>query len=202
MSKEELDRIYENAKENSIGPEKKSSAKREKKTVAMKITIGALAAILAISGLTGCVQKTIQPTPNESTSISENIEYKNEYNGYSDVEIGIYERLRLGDLLEANGFTDYTMDGQKKSYNYSAEDFKKIEELDETYLYASYIATTKETFMNILTSLGYENLEDFLIKNEYVDENGKGSIYVWCIKNMEEMSLIMKQATEAKGLTK
>ena len=79
---------------------------------------------------------------------------------------------------------------------------KKIEELDETYLYASYIATTKETFMNILTSLGYENLEDFLIKNEYVDENGKGSIYVWCIKNMEEMSLIMKQATEAKGLTK
>ena len=202
MSKEELEKIYENAKENSIGSEKKSSAKREKKTVNMKITIVALASLLAVSSLTGCVFKTPEKPIKESVSITETFEYQNEYNGYSDTEIGIYERLRLGDLLEANGFTDYKMEGQKKSYNYTAEDFKKIEDLDETYLDASYIATTKETFNNILTSLGYENLEDFLIKNEYVDENGKASIYVWCIKNMEEMSLIMKNATEEKGLIK
>ena len=79
---------------------------------------------------------------------------------------------------------------------------EKIEELDETYLYAAYIATTKETFTNILTSLGYENLESFLISKEYVDKNGKASLYVWCIENMEEMSLIMKQASETKGMTK
>lgn len=202
MSKEELDKIYENAKENSIGPEKKSSAKRERKTITMKITVASLAAVLALSGLTGCVFKQPIPPQKEPTSISETIEYKNEYNGYSDTEIGIYERLRLGDLLEAHGFTDYTMEGQKKSYNYTKEDFEKIEELDETYLYAAYIATTKETFTNILTSLGYENLESFLISKEYVDKNGKASLYVWCIENMEEMSLIMKQASETKGMTK
>jgi hypothetical protein len=201
MSIEELNNIYNNAKSNSIGPEKKVLSNRTKKSIPLKIAIGALVATLALSSLTGCAINKKYDN-NVDTQVTESIKYENEYNGYKDTEIGIYERLRFNDLMEQYNFTDYEMKGNKKEYNYTKEDFQTIEELDETYLYAAYIVTTKETFNNILNALGYENLGVYLVSKGYVDESGKPDLFVWCIKNMEDISLIMKTITEEKELSK
>lgn len=201
MSTEELNNIYENTKKNSIGNEKKSQANRTRRSIPLKITVGVLVATLALSGLTGCTLKK-DYTNNTQTEQTQTIEYQNEYNGYKDTEIGIYERLRFNDLMEKYNFTDYEMKDNKKNYNYTSEDFKTITELDETYLYAAYTITTKETFNNILNALGYTNFEEFLVSNGYVNESNEPDLMVWCIKNMEEISLIMKNQTAERELTK
>ena len=71
------------------------------------------------------------------------------------------------------------------------EDFRSIEELDETYVYALFVICDTETFNVVLEALGYEDLADYLIKRNYVDEEGNPDLIVWTVKNMEEMSEIM-----------
>ena len=66
-----------------------------------------------------------------------------------------------------------------------------IYELDETYVYALFVICDTETFNVVLEALGYEDLADYLIKRNYVDEEGNPDLIVWTVKNMEEMSEIM-----------
>lgn len=139
--------------------------------------------------MSGCpLIKTDSTEPVEETKW---VSYTNTYNGYKDHEIGAYERLRAKDLLEDCGFTDYSMEGSKRHYNYSAEDFRSVEELDETYLYALYVICDEETFETVLVALGYENLADFLTRMNYVDDEGNPSLLVWSITDMELISGIM-----------
>ena len=143
-----------------------------------------------VFNLSGCsVSKENRTEPVEEEK--EYVTYENTYNGYKDTEIGIYERLRAKDLLEEYGFTDYSMDGTKRHYNYTVEDFQSIEELYETYVYALFDICDTETFNVVLEALGYEDLADYLIKRNYVDEEGNPDLIVWTVKNMEEMSEIM-----------
>ena len=50
MKKEEAEAIYNNAKNNSIGKEKKSSAQRFKRNVILSIATAALVTVLASAG--------------------------------------------------------------------------------------------------------------------------------------------------------
>lgn len=199
MNEQDYQKIYESAKENSIGPEKKAPASRKKQKLYINITIGVLVAGLATAGIVSIfAPKNDEKTITPEQTITETVEYESEYNGYSDIEIGTYERLRAKDLLDDYGFTDYTEEGNKRNYNYTSEDYKKITELDESYLYALYIITTENTFNEFLKALGYENLQSFLITNNYTDENNKPSLYAWALADLEEISLIMKDKTEEK----
>ena len=54
-------------------------------------------------------------------------EYVTEINGYDMGELSIYQALRVYDLLEANGLTDYEGRGYDRSYNYGVEDFRPAE---------------------------------------------------------------------------
>lgn len=199
MNEQYYQEIYESAKENSIGPEKKASASRKKQKLYINIAIGVLVASLATAGIVSIfAPKNVEEQKIPEQTISETVEYEREYNGYSDIEIGAYERLRAKDLLDDYGFTDYTEEGNKRNYNYTSEDYQKITELDESYLYALYVITTENTFNEFLKALGYENLQAFLITNNYTDENNKPSLYAWALADLEEISLIMKGKTEEK----
>ena len=159
-----------------------------------RIAAVAIVAVMVFN-LSGCsVSRANITEPVEEEPVEEENEYvtyENTYNGYKDTEIGTYERLRAKDLLEEYGFTDYSMDGTKRHYNYTVEDFRSIEELDETYVYALFVICDTETFNVVLEALGYEDLADYLIKRNYVDEEGNPDLIVWTVKNMEEMSEIM-----------
>lgn len=156
------------------------------------VAFAVLAAMLF--GLTGCsVVKVERP---ETTEEKQEVTYANTYNGYKDYQIGTYERLRAMDLLEAYGLTDYSMDGRKRHYPYTVEEFRAVTELDETYLYALYILCDRDTFMVVLEALGYEDLEDFLIRMNYVDDEGEPSLFVWAVADMELISEIMVEKSQ------
>ena len=81
-----------------------------------------------------------------------------------------------------------------KHYSYTIEDYKKIDKLDESYLLGFYEGTTQSTFNNILMSLGYNSLDDFLLQNNYVDKNGNPDIAEW---NLCQYHLIAKNMYES-----
>lgn len=153
-----------------------------------------LAAAILLTALQGCALIGMVSTEPQEEAVQS--EYQNTYNGYKDYEIGTYERLRAQDILEDYGFTDYTLDGQKRHYHNSAEDFLAITELDETYLYALYTICDEETFNVFLEVLGYESLADYLTQMDYVDSEGEPSLLAWCIADMEQISKIMAEASQ------
>lgn len=110
---------------------------------------------------------------------------------YDIIEISRFQSRRSLELLDSYGFTDYTMVDQKRNYHYTAEDYKKIDTLDETYLYGMYIETTDRTLREILRSMGYENLNDYLIQKGYVSSDGEPSTYIWNQYNAEVIDDIM-----------
>ena len=72
-------------------------------------------------------------------------EYVTKINGYEMADLSIYGNLRVYDLLDANGFTDYEGSGYNRSYRYDAEDFRKLKGLDESYLYHELSCRNFET---------------------------------------------------------
>lgn len=198
---ENHEKIYEKTKNNSIGPDKKAPAKRTKKSIATTISISLLIMTLAASGLAHYLGVSTKKTTIDNQPTIE-IEYKNEYNGYKTREITTFARLRAIDFLKEHGITEYVTIEDRRDYKYSAEDYKKISELDESYLSALYTLTTPETFNEFLKALGYTNLDDFLISNNYLDSKGKASTRTWRIFDLEKISTIMKNMTEEKRQTK
>ena len=101
-------------------------------------------------------------------------------------------------MLKAHGFTEYEQPYLlgRRSYKYTAEDYKKIAELDESYLYAFYTSTTIETLTEACLALGYEDVKDFLLKNGYVNEDGNPDVGVWYKHNKKEIASIMKEALD------
>ena len=51
-------------------------------------------------------------------------------------------------------------------------------------------------------SLGYEDLEDYLIKNDYVDEEGNPSTYNWYNVYLYNMAKIMNELPEEEESAK
>lgn len=106
-------------------------------------------------------------------------EYVTEINGYDMGELSIYQALRVYDLLEANGLTDYEGRGYDRSYNYGVEDFRQLKGLDESFLYGFYCVTSDQNFQDVLSVMGYDSLDQYLLAKEYVDRDGNPSIDVW-----------------------
>lgn len=195
MDPKDLQKIYDRTLENSVGNTKKCRYKKTFKYVIMKVALITLLMTFVASCMVGCFNDYKAKNTNFAQSV-ETFDENESLNGFSTYQISTYQNLRLYDLLEAYDFTDYTVDGSKKDYHYTAEQYSQIKELDETYLYAFYTQTTPSTLTAVCKALGYENLEDFLLDNGYVDEDGKPNINVWYKKNKVEMSKIMKKAKD------
>lgn len=113
--------------------------------------------------------------------------------GFTTYQISTYQTLRLYDLLEANNLTEYEPEQlTRRNYKYTADDYKKVAELDESYLYAFYTETTLETLTEVCQALGYDDIEDFLIRKGYVDKDGNPDVSVWYKYNKKEIAAIMK----------
>ncbi len=123
-------------------------------------------------------------------------EYATEIDGYDMADLSMYGNLRVYDLLDANGFTDYEGSGYNRSYRYDSEDFRNLKGLDESYLYGFYCATSEENFNAVLSVLGYDSLEQYLTEKEYVDEDENPSIDAWNDSSMSYLVGLLKQDRE------
>lgn len=187
MKKEEAEAIYNNAKNNSIGKEKKSSAQRFKRNVILSIATAALVTVLASAGFLA-----MHKNEEELTDRPDRIEYVTEVDGYDMSDLSIYQNLRVYDLLDNYGFTDYDGSGYNRTYNYTEEDFQRLKGINENYLYGFYCATSEQNFKDVLSVFGYDSLDSYLIDRNYVDKQGNPSIDAWNDATMQEMANLLK----------
>lgn len=187
MKKEEAEAIYNNAKNNSIGKEKRASAQRFKRNVMLSIATATLVTALASAGFLAMHQNK-----EELTDSPDKIEYVTEIDGYDMSDLSIYQNLRVYDLLDNYGFTDYEGSGYNRTYNYTEEDFQRLRGINENYLYGFYCATSKQNFKDVLSVFGYDSLDSYLIDRNYVDKQGNPSVDAWNDATMQEMANLLK----------
>lgn len=185
METNEAEKIYNKVKENSIGKEKKSSSKRLKRQVRFAVTTSALVATLAASFFFSSQQQEEKVTPKE---------IQMEYDGYDIGELSIYQGIRVFDLLDDYGFTDYDGSGYDRNYHYTAEDFKRLKGIDENYLYGFYCVTSVQNFKDVLSgAFDYDSFDHYLLDRNYVDEKGQPDIAKWSAASKQEMADILNE---------
>ena len=172
------------------------SKKRKKFKKVLLCVVAVLACILVLAFSGYLVIKDFIETRNEieRTTIKPKEDLEFEYNGYSLSDIQAYETIRFYNLMRKNGLTDYTQIGFSMDYNYTAEDYKKMKGLDETYLYTIYRKT--HDLDEFLEALGYSSLDEYLLKNNYVDEYGKPSTTYWRIETAKDTSQQMLEESK------
>lgn len=214
MKEDKYKEMYEKLKKSSIGKYKKCQANRFKQRVTLKIALSTILASLCTVCLAGCKNSENYynkgNNSNSTTYVTEytNQENTNDYsysnNTYSPSEISMYQKLRVNELMTNYNMTNYTSDpnnSHKRIYNYTSEDYKQIEELDETYIYGYYILADSTTVDYVCEALGYTNLYTYLTTNQYVDDMGNPSIDKWYDANNITINNIMIEQSE-KGKVK
>lgn len=168
--------VFENIVNNSIGNEKKCKKKFRVKEITTKISLPIILAFTVATSLTGCFFKSVPSKVDLAVSEVGKISDKYPFN-LGDIRM--YEKVRLYDLLDEKGVTNFSEKYAFRDYGCSAEDYRKIPELDDSYLYAMYSTSSEEDANTLAQALGYSSLDDYLIKNGFVDESGKPSIKYW-----------------------
>lgn len=189
MNEQNYMAIFTNLKNNSIGINKRSSNKRNLK----KVILNASMASILITFLSGCSVGLKNSNSNNYTN-DKIVEESNLY-GYEKGFLKQVEKENAIRLLKHNNLTEYKIVDGKRQYNYSVDDYKNIYRLTDSYLHGFYLLTTKETFNKVLNARGYEDLNEFLINNGYVNEQGQPDINLW-----EKISL-EKRAEELNSYT-
>lgn len=193
LTEQDFERIYNNTMQNSIGEEKQCDYNKKTKKVTLRIAFATLIIILVMTCFNNLILPEIRESIKNSIKQEENVEL--EYNGYYLSEIETYEYIRFSNLMAENNLTSYTQNGLIIDYNYTVEDYKKMDGLDESYLYTVYRKTNDlNEFLHVF---GYNDLNDYLIKNNYVDKNGEPSTIKWRIETAKDTSEIM--LNEARG---
>lgn len=189
MIDKDYDRIFAKLKKNSIGVSKRVKNKRIKIKASLKRGVATFLSIMTVASMAGCgLLKQYDPEKHK-TSKSWNI--TDTWNGYTYDEINNYEEARLDKVLSDYNMTDYTKNGYKRSYNYTAKDYMNVVELDETYMHGFYHMTDSYTVNQFCISQGYKNFEDYLGKNGYTNSDGKTDINKWIADDLEIMSKMM-----------
>ena len=180
-----MNQIINDSKQNSIGPQKQCPNNPQKKNLEKKVISGALAGVLLFSGAIAFENHHSAKTTYDPIK-------------HPIAEIEAYERETLYNLLDKYNLTNYKENiNGTRNYYYTASNYEKINELDETYLYSFYLNTDEITFNAVLNSLGYSDLDDFLKKNEYLDEENNPSIKVWR-KHDKQYAINQIEANERK----
>ena len=148
-----IQELYSKIKEKSLIMQK-NRLKPYKKTITKQslITILALASTISL-----CACQTDQLTLNNNTSIVKDQAYETWY----EYGIKVY-------------------DSKAEEYvSNSVEDYKRIENLSEDDLLGYYALLGMNESEKVVQALGYEGWDDFLIKNNYVNEQGKPDFSKW-----------------------
>lgn len=213
------DKIYENLVLNSIGREKKVKKMFNLKKVTLKVSLPILLSTIMSISLSGCNSNKSVKTKSSKTSQTETISSSNtkeldinlimenysqiyENYGITAIDINTYERQRLFQLLKKYKMNNYTMVNGKRDYHYKISDYAKIKELDDNYLYTFHYIATYDSLLKMVNSMGYDNLNDYLIKNKYVDSNGKASLKIWGASNSLFAAQKIKKNSKQKELIK
>lgn len=204
MDKKVYENIYNVLEKNSIGNEKKCPNNRKKKKVILKISLGMLTGLLIVVGIIGSSLIKLNNNYYEQIQQIEDVDNNDvERYGYSIINIQEYGKLITKNMLKEYGFDNYTInDDNYRHYNYTSDDYKKIINFDERYLYSLYLVVDDYTINEFTKSLGYKDLDDYLIKNNYIDDEGKASTYKWLIDYLREMAKIMNDLPKEEGRTK
>lgn len=67
----------------------------------------------------------------------------------------------------------------KLDFEYTTEDWKKITEIDETWLPHFYSISNEKSFLEVLSVFGYTDLNTYLVEKKYTDKDGNPSISKW-----------------------
>ncbi|MBR3049211.1 MAG: hypothetical protein IKG58_01455 [Bacilli bacterium] len=203
MDKEKYQEIFDQAKKNSIGSEKQDPNKRITKKVKMMVTIPVLIGTLTAAGVlgVGCAMPVKNPIAQEKvTEDFRDMSYR-DY-GYSNIDIDSYAKIRALEKLSEAGFTADSKEGFKYHIDATAEDFKRLGELDSDHVYSLEEALDEETMDKVLESMGYEDIDDYLVKNNFVDSKGEAYRVKWFYDHMNNMADEMHEQEASKGVSK
>ena len=157
MMIENKENLLMKAKLNSIGKNKKSELKSSSKNISRKLLITLISTLLALS-MCACSSKSID------TRILE-IEY-----GTVDLYLAS-ETIQFEKIIKEN-------DMEFSRGNNELDEYMKIKEyMTEENMIIYYDIFGAEECNKIAQVFGYQNLDDFLIKNDYCDEKGNPSVY-------------------------
>lgn len=177
--------MFNRAQENSIGNYRKVKKNIRKKRFA-NIPIALITgAVIAIS-ITGCgLEKSVSA---DDKVYEQYMNITDEY-GVTTIEVNTYQIQRLHKLLDQYNIDKYEQHGSKRVYYATADDYVTISELDDSYLCTMYFSSSKESASEMAKALGYESLDDYLIKNAFTDKNGNPNYRLWSASN----SILMAQ---------
>ena len=176
INKEDIEKI----KNNSIGTEKKSKLVKYKKIIKKSILLSMITLLLIVC-VCICKNNFINLNIEQEESISSTYE-KLDYN-----EIGTYI-LYTNDFI----FEDLEKYGILGKENVTPEDYKRIEGLNEDQLIYYYITYGKDASEKVVQALGYQEWDDFLQKNEHVNEKGEPDIAEWVYEEYQKINDIME----------
>ena len=169
--------LYTKAKNNSIGANKKDVLKVQKKNVSKKILTSLFAVLISLS-LCACYNNS-----NEKTA-----------SFYDEVNMDVVNLYLSDSYYELDKIIKDT-DVKKYYTDNSIEQYMQIKDyLREEDMLIYYNTFGKDEIDDVSKVMGYENFNDFLIKNEYVDEEGNPSFR----KLQEETYLRVTQEYEGK----
>ena len=192
--------IFDNLLKNSIGKEKKCKKDFKIRNVVMKVALPVIIGIIMASSMTGCMRNPRVDTPVDK-AVSQMLDIRNNY-PFNLGDVRLYERNRLYMLLDDNGIIDFTGRYGKRDYNCTEEDYRSVDGLDESYLYAMYFGSSEEDAETLARALGYSSIDDFLVKKGYVDEDGKPSIDYWAAEDALNIAEILNTEYNSKGASK
>ena len=86
-----------------------------------------------------------------------------------------YAKTKAKKLLSDKGFVPNKNDIYINHYQYTPKEFKKLGKLNNVEVYSLYKFLDETTFNKIMVANGYTNYDDYLIKNDYVYENGQAN---------------------------
>lgn len=188
MNSNDENKKYLKLKNNSIGSNKRSNGKRRiifgdlKKSTKLMYTVFKFACITSCSIISEPMDK-----------VSAFTDSKGEYNGYSYSDIAHFETNRVYELMDNYELDEYSLEDGKRVYNYDSKVYKKIPQIDDSYLYGFYLISDTNTMNQISISFGYKDFED------YIHSNGFKSEEEWIENSLNDISIIMQNK---KGTTK
>lgn len=188
--------MFNKSLNNSIGNEKKVKKQFIKKKF-VQIPLAILAGTIIAISVTGC---GLLPNATKGQDVYDQYMNISQEYGVSVSDVNKYQVDRLYELLDKNNINKYENNGPYRKYYATEDDYKMVEGLDESYLCTLYITSGRDAANEMAKSLGFENLDDFLIKNNYTDKNGNANYRLWTAANSVYMAKQMTSQDANKSI--
>lgn len=159
--------IYENFKKNSIGENQvqKVSDIKKKKVVIKSLAL-LLSIFLVVSGCALDLFKNFKPSAGQTK----------DHFTYDDTVVCNNLFIYIDDLNSR-----MYLAGLNPEENHTVEEYKKLTLTDQD-VFSRYLYIGEDKTENIIKALGYNGWNDYLIKQNCVDENNEPDFYLWLFR--------------------